>query len=204
MVRSIRVNGPSMTSRIVAFSLIMIGSIQTGLSQAATASSNGPTLSLASTPEPHQFRVELHNSGSHDLILDLGTTLANGAKQYPNAVEYALTTPDGRILHLVPVDDLAMIGGRVDPLIVPLPSGATFSFLINLERYLAPKEKDWKLHLSPGRYMLQAEYTGRAVPVTEANLDVKGIALMPYWVGRVVSAPIVFTLTSEFEGSGDR
>lgn len=190
-----------MTSRIIALSLVLLGSIQTGLAQAAATSSNGPTLMLASTPEPHLFRVELHNPGSHDLVLDLGITLANGAKQYPNAIEFALTTSDGRILHLVPIDDLAMVGGRVDPLIVPLPSGGTFSFLINLEKYLSPQEKDWKLHLSPGRYTLQAEYTGRAVPMTEANLDVKGIALMPYWVGRVASTPVVFTLTSEFEST---
>lgn len=193
-----------MTFRMIVFSLVLLGSIRTGLAQAAATSSNGPTLLLASTPEQHLFRVELHNPGSHDLILDLGTTLANGAKQYLNAIEYAITTSDGRILHLVPIDEFAMIGGRVDPLIVPLPSGATFSFLINLEKYLAPNEKDWKLHLSPGRYTLQAEYAGRAVPMTEANLDVKGIALMPYWVGRVASAPVAFTLTSEFESSPGR
>lgn len=193
-----------MTSRIIAFSLVLLGSIQTGLAQAPATSSNGPTLMLASTPEAHLFRVELHNPGSHDLVFDLGITLANGAKQYPNAIEYAIKTPDGRILHLVPIDDLAMIGGRVDPLIVPLPSGATFSFLINLEKYLSPQEKEWKLHLPPGRYMLLAEYAGRAVPITEANLDVKGIALMPYWVGRVASEPVAFTLTSELDSSPRR
>ena len=105
-----------MTSRIIALSLALLGSIQTGLAQAATPS-NGPTLMLASTPEPHLFRVELHNPGSHDLILDLGITLANGTKQYPNALEFAITNSNGRILHLVPIDDLTMIGGRVDPLI---------------------------------------------------------------------------------------
>jgi hypothetical protein len=191
-----------MTSRIIALTLVFVGSIQTSLSQAAT-SSNGPTLLLASTPEPHLFRVELHNPGSHDLVLNLGTTLANGTKQRPNAIEFTLTTSDGRNLHLVPIDDLSMIGGRVDPLIVPLPSKATFSFLINLEKYLSPQEKDWKLHLSPGRYTLQAEYIGRAVLMTEANLDVKGIALMPYWVGKVSSNPVVFTLTAEFESTPD-
>lgn len=193
-----------MTSWMTVFSLVLLGSIQTCLAQAVATSSNGPTLTLVSTPEPHLFRVELHNPCSHDLVLDLGIALANGAKQYPNAIKYALATPDGRTLHLVPIDELAGIGGRVDPLIVPLPSGATFSFLINLEKYLAPKEKDWKLHLSPGRYTLEAEYTGRAVSGIEANLDVKGIVLMPYWVGRVASTPVAFTLTSEFESTPGR
>ncbi len=137
-----------MTSRIIALSLVLLGSIQTGLAQASATSMNGPTLILASTPEPHLFRVELHNPGSHDLVLDLGMALANGAKQYPNAIEFALTTSDGRILHLVPINDLAMIGGRVDPLICAVPpSGATFSFLVNLEKYFPPQAKDWKLHL---------------------------------------------------------
>jgi hypothetical protein len=153
-----------------------------------------PTLLITSAGTPALFRVEMRNpSNEDDLILNLGIELANGARQYPDAVKYTLTTPDGRDLHLESMEP-GFIAGRVDPLIVPLPAGALFSFLVDLNEYMAPKEKIWQLAFSPGRYTLQAEYTGRAVPQSQANLDVRGIALMHYWVGTATSAPLVFTI----------
>jgi hypothetical protein len=98
----------------------------------------------------------------------------------------------------------AIIAGRVDPLIVPLPSGATFSLLIDLKKYGALDEKVWHLDFSPGRYTLQAEYEGKRVPASQANLDVKGIALMTYWVGKVASTPVAFNVVSGEETIPDR
>jgi len=152
-----------------------------------------PKLLLAFTGTPNLFRVELENSGIQDLVLDLGMELANGREQYVDALKYTLTTPDGRVLHLESLGP-AMIAGRVDPLIVPLPSGASYSFLVDLDECWAPKEKMFNLHFVPGSYTLGAEYTGRAVSGPEANLDVKGIALMRYWVGTVTATPITFTV----------
>jgi len=185
-----------MASRIVALLLFLIVSPHSGLAQAATASSAGPTLLLSSTPKLGLLRVELRNPSAKDLVLNVGIELANGAKQYPDAVEYTLTTPDGRLLHLEPMEP-GLIAGRVDPLIVPLPAGASFCFFVDLKKYAAPKEKIWELEFSPGRYTVQAEYTGRAVSQLQANLDVKGIALMRYWVGTVTATPVMFTVTPQ-------
>lgn len=138
----------------------------------------------------------MRNPNTEDLVLNLGLELSNGRKQYVNAIEYTLIAPDGRVLHLMPVEP-ASITGRVDPLIVPLPVGATFSFLVDLEKYGVPEEKIWKLHLVPGRYTLQVGYTGKAVSL--ANLDCKGIVLMPYWGGTVTATPVVFTILSDGE-----
>lgn len=187
---------PIVGTRIIAALLVLLGSMQLCVAQAPAVSSVDPILRLTATPTPGLIRVELHNPGAEDLVLNLGIELANGAKQYPNAVAYTLTTPDGQILHLEPWEP-AFIAGRVDPLIVPLPAGAAFSFLVNLEAYVAPKQNIWKLQLARGRYTLRAKYTGKAVPQAEANLDVKGIALMQYWTGTVTAAPIVFTVPSE-------
>jgi hypothetical protein len=161
-----------------------------------------PALLLTSTATPALFRVEMRNLGNQDLVLNLGIELANGAKQYPDAVKCTLTTPDGRVLHLESMEP-GIIAGRVDPLIVPLPAGALFSFLVDLNEYAAPKEKIWQLAFPRGRYTLQAEYTGRAVPQSQANVDVRGIALMHYWVGTATSAPLVFTI-EDGEPSSDR
>ena len=42
-----------------------------------------------------QFRVEIRNVGERDLMLLLGEMLANGQKQYPEAVRVILTNPQG-------------------------------------------------------------------------------------------------------------
>jgi hypothetical protein len=86
-----------------------------------------PALLLTATGTPALIRVELRNPGNQDLVLNLGIELANGANQYPDAVSYTLTTPDGRVLHLESMEP-GSIAGRVDPFIVPLPAGAMFSF----------------------------------------------------------------------------
>jgi hypothetical protein len=162
-----------------------------------------PKLLLTSTGTPTLFRVEMQNPSTQDLVLNLGLELANGREQYVDALEYTLTTPDGRVLHLESRGP-GLIAGRIDPLIVPLPSGASYSFLVDLDECWAPKEKILKLHLVPGSYALRAEYTGRAVSEPEANLDVKGIALMPYWVGTVTATPAMFTVPSDEGGAPGR
>ena len=143
-----------------------------------------PALLLTATGTPALFRVEVRNYSVRDLVLNLGFEL-NGRKQYINAVEYTLTTPDGRVLHLLPMEP-AIIMGRVDPLIVPLPAGASYSFLVDLEEYGAPVES--------GSYILQASYTGRAESL--GNIDSRGMVSRHCWIGTVTAAPVEFTLPS--------
>jgi hypothetical protein len=88
----------------------------------------------------------------------------------------------------------------MDPLIVPLPIGSTFSIPVDLNNYwpMAPTEPDYKLE--PGNYSLEAQLVGRAVSQQEANLDVKGIALMPYWKGTVTSNRLSFQVPNQAMG----
>jgi hypothetical protein len=94
------------------------------------------------------------------------------------------------------------IDGRVDPLIVPLPVGSTFSIPVDLSNYwpTAPTEPDYKLE--PGNYRLEAQFIGRGVSQQEANLDVRGIALMPYWKGAVTSNQLTFLVPRQEAGQG--
>jgi hypothetical protein len=48
-----------------------------------------------------KFRVELRNAGESDLVLNVGVMLANGQKQYPNAVVLTLTDAQGNLGGLV-------------------------------------------------------------------------------------------------------
>jgi len=170
-----------------------MGLAQAGFAQASDSQPEPLDLTLVATPTPTQFLVELHNPGRGDLVLNVGIALANGSKQYPDRVLFTLAMPDGKVRHLEPPEP-GFIAGRLDPLIVPLPAGATFSFPIDLKKCTASREKIWKLGFPPGRYTLQAQYSGARVPGAEANLDMKGIALMPFWTGNAQSSPVVFAV----------
>lgn len=133
-----------------------------------------------------KFRVEFRNAGESDLILNLGTMLANGKKQYPNAIVLTLVDARGKSRRL-DLREPWFVAGRVDPLVLPLPTGAAFSILVDLDKYWPAASKEFDYKLKPGSYSIEAQFTGRGVRQQEANLDVKGIALMPYWTGTVTS-----------------
>jgi hypothetical protein len=80
--------------------------------------------------------------------------------------------------------------GRVDPMVVPLPVGATFSIAADLAKY-APFGAE-PLKLTPGEYSLQARFEG--MKAIDPNLDMPGVQLMPYWVGTVVSNRLRFEI----------
>ena len=143
-----------------------------------------------------KFRVELRNAAQKDLVVNLGMMLANGKMQYPNAVILILTDAQGKSRRLDLREPWA-IAGRVDPFVLPIPIGATFSIPVDLDKHWAAESKEFDYKLKPGTYSLEAQFTGRSVSQQEANLDVKGIALMPYWKGTVASNPLRFEVSSQ-------
>jgi len=142
-------------------------------------------------PNVPKFRVELRNAGETDLILNCGVMLANGKKQYPNDVVLTLTDAQGKAREF-DLKEPGFVAGRLDPLIVPLPTGATFSLPIDFEKYWAAKSQEFDYKIQPGTYFLEAQYTGKGVSQLQANLDMKGVALMPYWTGTATSNRLQF------------
>jgi hypothetical protein len=141
-----------------------------------------------------KFRMELHNVGERDLILNLGFTLSNGSKQYPNAFVLTIVDPQGKATQF----DLMLppgVAGRMDPLILPLPAGSAFSLPVDLGKYWAAQSKEFEYKFERGAYSIEARLTGKAVSKQETNLDVKGIALMPYWTGTVTSNQLPFEIS---------
>ena len=184
---------------LVGFALISFASCtvsaQSGLQTRADGIKTKPDslqLKLLQKAPGQLFSVELHNRGSQALILNLGMMLANGREQYPDKIRLQLTGPNNKLFHLE-MTGPGMIAGRIDPMVLPLPSGATFALMIDIEHYYAPATKRWKLNLSPGHYTLRAEYTGVGISQRAANFDMLGVALMPFWTGRVQSNILPFT-----------
>jgi hypothetical protein len=143
---------------------------------------------------PPKFRVELRNKGKDDLILNLGIMLANGRKQYPNAIVLILTDSEGKA-RVFDLREPFYVAGRLDPLVLPFPTGATFSLRIDLDNYWSAASKEFEYKLR-GSYSIEAKFTGEGVHRPDANPDVKGLALMPYWVGEVTSNRLTFEVAN--------
>ena len=139
------------------------------------------------------FKVHLHNMSDHALVLNAGIMLGNGKVQYATSIKLVLTDEHGRVLNLSLIGP-ALIAGRVDPLILPLPPGSTFSLPVKLEQYNDPKNNIWKLDLPTGTYALRATFKSEAVPQQQTNLDMRGFVLMPYWTGEVKSPEFQFSI----------
>jgi hypothetical protein len=137
------------------------------------------------------FEFELANTGEHDLILNLGYMLANGRRQFASAIHLSLRDAQNNT-EILDLKGPPVIAGRVDPFVVPLPKGARIIVPINLADYSNPEQKIYEIQLKPGKYFLSAEYRGEGVK--QANLDMQGIRLMPYWLGPIHSSEISFVV----------
>jgi hypothetical protein len=159
----------------------------------------GLTIHLAKVqggPKAPRFRVDFQNTGRDDLMLNLGMMLANGSRQYPDAVTLTLTDAQGKSRRLDLIDP-SFVSGRIDPFVVPLPVGASFSIPVDLDKYSPANPADFDYKLRPGSYSLLARFNGKGVTQQQANLDMKGIALMPYWEGTATSNQLRFAIPSQ-------
>ena len=194
-------NFPASVRKILKVALVFVFPIGAALNISETSSQPSQELEITVRLDPSahnqsdlpKFRVELQNAGKRDLTLNLGIALANGKKQYPDALVLLITDPEGKARQFDLIGP-AGVAGRLDPLILPLPVGCTFSLPVDLGKYWAAQSKEFEYKFRPGRYSIQARLTGRAVSQQEANLDVKGIALMPYWTDTATSNLLPFDI----------
>ena len=188
---------------------------------------NGLQLSLVpangspASSKGFQFRVEIRNVGSNDLLLKLGGMLANGQRQYPNALSLLITNPKGEAIECGFPGPFA-VAGWVGPFILPLPADASFVLPVDLEKWT----QNWKscfaphayipLNLASGKYTLRAQYTAKiqkdhhfapwsgqivpsvppipGTPTSTAEIQWAGQILLPAWIGTATSNQLQFEL----------
>jgi hypothetical protein len=139
--------------------------------------------------ETQRFRVSLRNNSKDDLCLNIGFLLANGKRQFPQAIVLSVSDAAGKTFQLFPLQP-GVIAGRVDPYILPLPAGGLFSFPVDLKDYLVDLSST-NNHLKPGTYSLEARFTSQGAKDERVSRDAR---LMPLWAGTVKSNSLQFVI----------
>lgn len=125
---------------------------------------NGLRVSISldqfSTPNRPSFRVELQNVGKNDLLLNVGKMAPSGPKEYATAISLTLFNSDGTPLRLEHIQAPDESEANEKPLLLPLPSGATFSIPVHLENYRVAGSAGSHYELKSGTYSIQARFNG--------------------------------------------
>ena len=134
--------------------------------------------------------VALRNVGDHDVTLDLGYMMANGKVQLPAYISLNFTDAQGKTRTFKFADKKhPAVGGRLDDYVVPLRVGSMYTLKLTLDQFWCQETKEFEISLLPGKNRLTAEFQGSGA--RGVNLDMPGIKLMNFWLGKVESNPLV-------------
>ena len=134
--------------------------------------------------------VALRNVGDHDVTLNLGYMMANGKVQLPDHISLNFTDAQGKTRTLKFADKKhPFVAGRLDDYVVPLRVGSMYTLKLTLDQFWCPETKEFEIRLLPGKNQLTAQFQGSGA--TRVNLDMPGIKLMNFWLGKVESNTLV-------------
>ena len=145
----------------------------------------GIELCLSRSADLGGATLEIRNAVSTDALLNLGVML--WVRQYPTAITLVLKDTKGKEHHAELAEPGGVIGGRILPFVVPLPSGASLKLPVRISKclwYASGRLEDFEPDPQK-HYSLRAQFTGKGVSQTDP--DFKGLTLMPYWTGTAVS-----------------
>jgi hypothetical protein len=132
------------------------------------------------------LRLSFANVGDRDVTLNLGIMMANGKVQLPDRVAIKFTDAQGktRLFHFGD-KRYPGVAGRLDDYLVPLRAGSTYSLQLTLDQFWCQETKEFSIPLLPGNNHLTAQFEGTGA--NAVNLDMPGIKLMNFWLGKVES-----------------
>jgi hypothetical protein len=145
---------------------------------------DGVQLCLASAGS--NLRLVFQNIGNRDVTLNLGIMMANGKVQLPTNVAINFTDAQGKS-RLFKFGDkrYPAVAGRLDDYVVPLGAGSAYSLQLTLDQFSCDETNEFSIPLSRGKNLLTARFEGTGART--ANLDMPGMKLMNFWLGKVES-----------------
>jgi hypothetical protein len=137
------------------------------------------------TSEPRlTFRLTIDNASSTPTAVIVGAILGNDKTYLLQRVELTVRrtgAPDERLTYVDP--SVAGIAGRVDPWLVALPAGASYSISVPARHFVSLPDH------APGEFAnavkVQAQLTTH--DMDNPNLDMQGLKFVKVWVGTLTS-----------------
>jgi hypothetical protein len=131
-----------------------------------------------------KFNILFVNRGTNDVVLNLGTMLANGKYLLPDKIHLIVTDKNGKVRNFDFYDKrFAAVAGRADPYVVPLRAGSTYSVRLDAQQFSSPVTMEWGIKSEPESISAQFEGGGTEF----INSDMAAIKLMNFWKGKLQS-----------------
>lgn len=160
------------------------------------AATNGLQLAISPVRETWavgddpEFHVTFRNNGTNDVFLNLGITLANGRRHFPDSVSLVLLDSQGHSRQLELVGPAA-ISGRVDDYAVGLQTKAVHVLRFSLSEFWCPSTHEYKLKLPKGHNKITARFQGHGAAHKNTRMD---WAAWNFWEGTLESSAVEFEI----------
>jgi hypothetical protein len=135
---------------------------------------------------PEHFSIVVENLSNRDLNVRLGYSLNNARSHHPDSLELIARASGEAPRRLIYFDGRGGIGGRVDPFVVPLPAGASYTLRCSFKNFVDP-ESLRPIDVNARDYRIAAFLTGKPVTENDVNLDTLGQTMIPCWQGTIHS-----------------
>jgi hypothetical protein len=149
---------------------------------------------------PEHFLIVIENVSDRDLNIRLGYSLNNGRSHHPDSLELIARAGGEAPRRLIYFDGRGGIGGRVDPFVVPLPAGASYTLRCPFKNFVDPRSLR-PIDVKARDYRIAASLTGKPVTEKDVNLDTLGQTMIPCWQGTIQSNEV---RTSPSRSGNDR
>jgi hypothetical protein len=135
---------------------------------------------------PEHFSIVIENVSSRDLNVRLGYSLNNGRSHQPDSLELIARAGAEAPRRLIYFNGMGGIGGRVDPFVVPLPAGASYTLRCPFRNFVDPKSLR-PIDVKARDYRIAAYLMGKSVTRNDVNLDTLGQTMIRCWQGTIHS-----------------
>ena len=152
---------------------------------------DGIQMALASSdPRSSELQISFRNTGARDVMLNLGSMLGNGKVQLPDRIEIMFADGLGNTRLFKFADKKhSSVAGRLDDYVVPLRVNSTYTLTVTLDQFWCQDTNEFEIPLTRGANRLTAQFHGTGA--SHVSLDMPGIKLMNYWLGKVESNTLI-------------
>ena len=162
----------------------------TGLANPAAAQPPNPPLRLSLTCEQASeltFRFTIQNVSTAPTAAVIGMVLGNRT-YIPQSLRLTVSRPRVPVVHLEYISPVGAVGGRIDPWLIALPAGASYSVAVPARRFRSESKLSEESFSQPAN--LRLRLTTREVG--SLNPDSQGLAFINVWIGEVESELLRF------------